>query len=105
MKATDIDKPEPIDVELEQGNVNEPPAVVTHQVKPNVVEILQEESDDEEPVVEAVVEEVIEPIVEPIVEVDEDEEEIETIVPPEPPTRRSNRSQPDNRRNMNLTLC
>ena len=48
VKAEDINQDGPDDTELEQGNVNEPPAVVTHQVDPNVVEILQEEDDDEE---------------------------------------------------------
>jgi len=43
VKASDINQVDPIDVELEQGNINEPPAIVTHQVDPNVVEILQEE--------------------------------------------------------------
>ena len=97
MKAEDIDQDGHIGTELEQGNANEPPAVVTHQVDPNVVEILQEEEDEEEepghpldpnPTMEP---EVQTESLEPIVEVEEDEDEIETIVPPQPPTRRSSR--------------
>jgi len=102
LKASDIDQVDPIDVELEQGNVNEPPAIVTHQVDPNVVEILQEESDeesDDESVVEAVAEEAIEPIIEPVVEEDEDEEEIETL--------QGDRTGPqlDKHQSTNLMLC
>ena len=41
LKVSDIGQADSIDVELDTGNVNEPPAIVTHSPDPNVVEILQ----------------------------------------------------------------
>jgi len=90
--SSDINLAEHVDIPTEQAN--EPPTIVTQVPDPNIVEQLQNEDSDEEPqdVDDAEMEPVAEPLVEPVIEVGElEEEEVETMIPPAPPTRRSTR--------------